>query len=88
MKRLNITLPERVAEAIEVYQNKSRFITEAIIEKIEKNKKEKLDTLLIEGYKNESSSDKKINQEWEDVTLKGWSDWLIIPKEVKSGWYL
>ena len=74
MKRLNITLPERVAEAIEVYQNKSRFITEAIIEKIEKNKKEKLDTLLIEGYKNESSSDKKINHEWEDVTLKGWSD--------------
>jgi metal-responsive CopG/Arc/MetJ family transcriptional regulator len=74
MKRLNITLPERVAEAIEVYQNKSRFITEAIIEKIEKDKKEKLDALLIEGYKNESNPDKKINQEWEEATLKGWSD--------------
>jgi len=74
MKRLNITLPERVAEAIEVYQNKSRFITEAIIEKIKKDKKEKLDILLIEGYKNESGSDKEINQEWEDATLKGWPD--------------
>jgi len=74
MKRLNITLPERVAEAIDVYQNKSRFITEAIIEKIEKDKKEKLDALLIEGYKNESGPDEKINQEWEVVTLKGWPD--------------
>lgn len=74
MKRLNITLPERVAEAIEVYQNKSKFITEAIIEKIEKDKKEKLDTLLIEGYKNEYGLDKKINQEWEDATLEGWPD--------------
>ncbi|MHB8276545.1 MAG: hypothetical protein ACYDIA_02685 [Candidatus Humimicrobiaceae bacterium] len=74
MKRLNITLPERVAEAIEVYQNKSKFITEAIIEKIKKDKKEKLDTLLIEGYKNEYSLDKKINQDWEYVTLEGWPD--------------
>ncbi|MCL4376780.1 MAG: hypothetical protein M1475_01575 [Actinobacteria bacterium] len=74
MKRLNITLPERVAEAIEVYQNKSKFITEAIIEKIEKDKKEKLDTLLIDGYKNEYSSDKKINQEWENITLEGWPE--------------
>ena len=74
MKRLNITLPEKVAEAIEVYQNKSRFISEAIVDKIKKDKKEKLDTLLIEGYKNESGLDKKINQEWEDATLKGWPD--------------
>jgi metal-responsive CopG/Arc/MetJ family transcriptional regulator len=74
MKRLNITLPERVAEAIEVYQNKSKFIAEAIREKIEKDKKEKLDTLLIEGYKSECSSDKKINKEWETATIEGWPD--------------
>jgi metal-responsive CopG/Arc/MetJ family transcriptional regulator len=72
MKRLNITLPEKVAEAIEIYQNKSKFIAEAIIEKIEKDKKEKLDALLIEGYKNEYNSNKKINQEWEDITIEGW----------------
>jgi metal-responsive CopG/Arc/MetJ family transcriptional regulator len=74
MKRLNITLPERVAEAIEVYQNKSKFIAEAIREKIEKDKKEKLDTLLIEGYKNEWSIDKKTNKKWETATLEGWPD--------------
>ncbi len=74
MKRLNITLPERVAEAIELYQNKSKFIAEAITEKIEKEKKEKLDMLLIEGYKSECGSDKKINKEWEAATLEGWPD--------------
>jgi len=74
MKRLNITLPERIAEAIEVYQNKSKFIAEAINEKIQKDKREKLDALLTEGYKSECSIDKKINKEWEAVTLKGWPE--------------
>ena len=74
MKRLNITLPERVAEAIEVYHNKSKFIAEAINEKIQKDKKEKLDTLLVEGYRRECSADKKINKEWEDATLERWPD--------------
>jgi hypothetical protein len=74
MKRLNITLPERVAEAIAPYENKSRFITDAIIEKIDKDKKEKLDSLLVEGYKSESNTGKVINKEWEAVTLKGWPE--------------
>ena len=74
MKRLNITLPERVAQSIEVYQNKSKFIAEAINEKIQKDEKEKLDVLLVDGYKSECSADKKINKEWEDATLKGWPD--------------
>jgi len=74
MKRLNITLPEKVAEAIEVYGNKSKFITEAIIEKIEKDKTAKLENLLVEGYKNEKSEDKKINTMWEDITLERWPE--------------
>jgi hypothetical protein len=72
MKRLNITLPERVAEAIVTYENKSRFIADAIIEKIEKDKKEKLDILLLEGYKNECNTDEKTNKEWEGATMEGW----------------
>ena len=74
MKRLNITLPEKVAEAVEVYHNKSKFIAEAIIEKIEKDKKEKLDMLLIEGYRNEYNYENKMNHDWEDATLEGWPD--------------
>lgn len=74
MKRLNITLPETVAEAIEAYQNKSKFISEAIVEKIQKDKKQKLEILLIEGYKSEIDSDKKINKDWEAATLEGWPE--------------
>ena len=74
MKRLNITLPERVAEAIATYENKSRFISDAIIDKIDKDKKERLDALLVEGYKSESNADKIINKEWEAATLEGWAE--------------
>jgi hypothetical protein len=73
-KRLNITLPEKVAEAIAPFNNKSKFIAEALIEKIERDKKEKLDTLLVEGYKAQKISDKELNDEWEDITLESWDD--------------
>jgi metal-responsive CopG/Arc/MetJ family transcriptional regulator len=74
MKRLNITLPDRVAEALVNYSNKSKFIAEAVIQKIEKDNKEKLDKLLIEGYKAESKNDEKINKEWENATFERWDD--------------
>ncbi len=74
MKRLNITLPEKVAEALEAYENKSRFIAEAVIEKIKKDKKTETDTLLTEGYKNENSENKQINAEWENATLESWPE--------------
>ncbi len=74
MKRLNITIPEKVAEAIEVYENKSKFISEAIIEKIKKEAREKLNQQLIEGYKHQYNLDQKTNSEWEEATLEGWPD--------------
>jgi len=40
--------------------------------KLEKINKEKLDQLLIEGYKATREEDKEINQEWEKITLEGW----------------
>ena len=74
MKRLNITLPEKVAEALEAYENKSRFISEAVIEKIINDKKVETDSLLIEGYKNENKENKKINTEWENATIESWPE--------------
>lgn len=74
MKRLNITLPESVAEAIAAYENKSKFISEAIVEKIKREAKEKMDALLIKGYKEERKQDGRINKEWEEATLEGWPD--------------
>lgn len=72
MKRLNITIPEEIDQEIKEIPNKSAFISEAIKEKIDRLKKEKLDKLLIEGYKATCKEDKKINEEWEDITLEGW----------------
>lgn len=72
MKRLNITIPKKIYQEIKEIPNKSSFISEAIIEKIDKIKKEKLDKLLIEGYQATSKEDKEINEEWENITLEGW----------------
>ena len=72
LKRLNITLPEEIAQEIKDIPNKSGFISEAVKEKLDRINKEKLDKLLIEGYKATRKEDKEINQEWEKITLEGW----------------
>lgn len=72
MKRLNITLPQDLTEEIKDLPNKSRFIAVALKEKLERIKKEELDRKLIEGYKATKEEDKKINEEWEKITLEGW----------------
>jgi metal-responsive CopG/Arc/MetJ family transcriptional regulator len=72
LKRLNITLPEEIAQEIKDIPNKSDFIAVAVKEKLDRINKEKLDKLLIEGYKATRKEDKEINQEWEKITLKGW----------------
>jgi len=72
MKRLNITLPEDLIEEIKDLSNKSRFIADALKEKLERIKREELDRRLIEGYKATIEEDKKINEEWEKITLEGW----------------
>jgi metal-responsive CopG/Arc/MetJ family transcriptional regulator len=72
MKRFNITLPEEIALEIKYIPNKSGFISEAVKEKLDRINKEKLDKLLIEGYKATRKEDKEINQKWEKITLEGW----------------
>jgi len=72
MKRLNITLPEDLIEEIKDLSNKSRFIADALKEKLERIKREELDRRLIEGYRATKEEDKKINEEWEKITLEGW----------------
>ncbi len=72
MKRLNITIPDDLGQDLETIPNKSRFIAEALKEKLEREKREKLEELLIEGYKATKKEDKKLNREWEAITIKGW----------------
>jgi len=65
-------LPEEIALEIKYIPNKSGFISEAVKEKLDRINKEKLDKLLIEGYKATRKEDKEINQKWEKITLEGW----------------
>jgi metal-responsive CopG/Arc/MetJ family transcriptional regulator len=73
MKRLNITLPEELRQDLETIPNKSRFIADAVKEKLEKERKRRLNELLIEGYKATKKEDKKLNEEWEETTLERWT---------------
>ena len=72
MKRLNITLPEKVDQELSKYPNKSRFIAKAVKEKIKRDNKKQLDLELTAAYKNSNEEDKKIDQEWSDATIEGW----------------
>ena len=72
MKRLNITLPDELYRALDGVPNKSRFIAEAIKERLERERKKRMDELLVEGYKATKEEDQKLNEEWEGITLEGW----------------
>jgi hypothetical protein len=69
--RTNITLPFQIAEMLKNVKNKSRFIAEAISEKIEKEEKARLIKELTEGYKTRKTEDKQLSLEWDTATGDG-----------------
>jgi metal-responsive CopG/Arc/MetJ family transcriptional regulator len=72
MKRLNITLPDSLNRSLETMNNKSHYIAEAVKEKLEREKIQKLEEQLIEGYKATREEDKKLNMDWENITIENW----------------
>jgi metal-responsive CopG/Arc/MetJ family transcriptional regulator len=72
MIRLNITLPEDIVKQLETKKNKSRFIAEALREKIEREKRKKVESLLKEGYRANSSQDKELTTDWDKVSIEEW----------------
>ena len=72
MKRLNITLPDDVAQELAHKRNKSRFIAQALEEKFRQEKQKKIEHLMKEGYKATSNQDEKVNSEWEQADLETW----------------
>jgi len=71
-KRLNITIPEDIAMKLNKISNKSKFIAEAVKEKLEKLEMQELEKILAEGYEAVKEEDKKVNDDWEKITLEGW----------------
>ena len=72
MVRLNITLPDDIAEKIANKPNKSRFIAEALKEKIEREKKKQIENLLLEGYSATSEENEKLQDDWEITDTENW----------------
>ncbi len=72
MVRLNITMPDELAKELEKIPNKSRFIAQALSEKFKREKKEKLESLMIEGYQKTRQEDQELKKDWDKATLKDW----------------
>lgn len=72
MARLNITLPDELAREIADKHNKSRFIAEALKEKIEREKQKRIEHFLREGYEATSEEDTKLQVDWENSGIEGW----------------
>lgn len=72
MTRLNITLPDEVAKRLANKRNKSRFIAMALEEKFEREKRRRIEHLLLEGYSALSKEDTKLQADWEKAGIEGW----------------
>ena len=72
MKRLNITLPDAIARRLGARHNKSRFIAEAVEEKIEREERASLERLMAQGYAQEAEEDEKLSKDWEKADIEGW----------------
>jgi len=76
--RLNITLPKGLVEAmnrITEPRKRSRFIAEAVRQKIEQKDKEEIEKLLVEGYQAVAKESLAMTKEFESADLKGWHDY-------------
>ena len=72
MVRMNITLPDEIAKKLAKKRNKSRFIAIALKEKFEREKKKRIERLLLEGYKASSKEDARVQGDWEQAGIETW----------------
>lgn len=72
MTRLNITLPDEIAKKLANKHNKSRFIAEALKEKLERERQKQIEHLLLEGYNATAKEDATLHSDWQKAGLEGW----------------
>jgi len=70
-RRLNITVPEDVADILKGVKNKSAFIAEAVREYKRQKDREDLIAELKEGYLSTAKEDMELSKEWEVTTNDG-----------------
>ena len=78
--RLNITIEEELARQLNKLvgpRKKSRFIAEALEQRIGEIQEEELNKILEEGYKARKEESLSIAKEFEAVDVEGWGDSLL-----------
>jgi CopG family transcriptional regulator/antitoxin EndoAI len=81
--RLHVTLPRGLVEAMNRVaegRKRSRFIAEAVRQKIEQKEKEEMEKLLVEGYQAAAKESLAKTEEFEIADLEGWDDYQIMLK--------
>ena len=76
--RLNVTLPKGLVEAMNRVtepRKRSRFIAEAVRQKIDQKEKEEMENLLVEGYQAKAKDSLALTKEFENADLEGWDDY-------------
>jgi metal-responsive CopG/Arc/MetJ family transcriptional regulator len=76
--RLKVTLPKELVEAMNRVtepRKRSRFIAEAVRQKIEQKEKEEIEKLLEEGYRAVVKNRFALTKEFESADLEGWDDY-------------
>ena len=56
-------------------RKRSRFIAEAVRQKIEQDQKKEMDKLLVEGYQAAANESLELSKEFESIDLEGWDDY-------------
>lgn len=75
VQRINITLPQQLLKKLRFSipeGQRSRFISHAIEDKLEKEKTKKV--TLEESLKANYEYDKKVTEDWKSTELDAWSD--------------
>jgi len=76
--RLKVTLPKELVEAMNRVtepRKRSRFIAEAVRQKIEQKEKEEIEKLLEDGYRAAVKESLALTKEFESADLEGWDDY-------------
>lgn len=75
--RINFTLPADLIESLKANvreRERSSFVADALREKLAEIERERLKAELIAGYKAMAEEGRRINAEWEAITLESWPE--------------
>ena len=71
MQKIEVNIPDEILGFLgSVSKEQEKFVLEAIKEKVNREKKRDLKTLLVEGYKKTSAEDLRITKEFETADLE------------------